>query len=143
MEAFVDSSVLVAALQGDDPRHKPSLAVVTAFSRSKVCTAAHSLAEVYATLTAYPGSRRLTCQMALFYLADLRQKLTVVSLDEEETWKSIEATAMLGLPSGVVYDGLIAACARKAAAKTIYTWNSKHFERLGPEIAKRVKEPSH
>lgn len=50
---------------------------------------------------------------------------------------------MLGLPSGVVYDGLIAACARKAAAKTIYTWNSKHFERLGPEIAKRVKEPSH
>lgn len=141
MEAFVDSSVLVAALQSKDYRHKASVAILDSYSRSKICTAGHALAETYATLTALPAPDRVPCEVALLYLSDIRQQLTVVSLDEDEIWKSIESTATLGLPSGVVYDGLIAACARKAAAKAIYTWNPKHFLRLGPEIAKRVKEP--
>lgn len=141
MEAFVDSSVLVAAFQADDVRHKSSVAILSSFSRSKICTAGHSLAETYATLTGFPGVHRVPCDVALLYLADQRQQMTIVSLDEEEIWASIETAASLGLRSGMIYDRLIAACARKAAAKTIYTWNCKHFERLGPEIAKRVKEP--
>jgi predicted nucleic acid-binding protein len=141
VEAFVDSSVLVAAFQADDVRHKSSVAILNAYSRSKISTAGHSLAETYSTLTAWPGIHRVTPEAASLYLADQRQQMTIVNLDEEEIWASIEASAKLGLRSGMVYDGLIAACARKAAAKSIYTWNRKHFERLGPEIAKRVKEP--
>jgi hypothetical protein len=32
-------------------------------------------------------------------------------------------------------------CALKANAQTIYTWNVKHFNRLGENIAARVRHP--
>ena len=38
-----------------------------------------------------------------------------------------------------VYDALLARCALKAGSETIYTWNTKHFSRLGAEVASRVK----
>jgi len=36
---------------------------------------------------------------------------------------------------------LLAHCALKAEAQTIYTWNVKHFEQLGPDIARRLRTP--
>jgi hypothetical protein len=32
-------------------------------------------------------------------------------------------------------------CALKAGAQSIYTWNVKHFNRLGESIAARVRQP--
>ena len=46
-----------------------------------------------------------------------------------------------GISGGAIYDALIAQCALKAKAQFLYTWNVKHFTRLGPEIANRVREP--
>jgi predicted nucleic acid-binding protein len=42
---------------------------------------------------------------------------------------------------GGVYDAILGRCALKARAEVIYTWNEKHFRRLGPEIAGRVAAP--
>lgn len=42
---------------------------------------------------------------------------------------------------GMIYDMLLAQCALKAKADTIYTWNVNHFQRLGPEVARRIKTP--
>jgi hypothetical protein len=42
---------------------------------------------------------------------------------------------------GAIYDLIVAGCALKAKAQTIYTWNLKHFNRLGPDVASRVKTP--
>jgi predicted nucleic acid-binding protein len=40
-----------------------------------------------------------------------------------------------------IYDALLAACAIKARAETIYTDNERHFNMLGPDVASRVKRP--
>ena len=47
----------------------------------------------------------------------------------------------LGITSGGIYDAIIGRCSLKAGAQTVYTWNVKHFKRLDPEIAARVKTP--
>jgi hypothetical protein len=41
----------------------------------------------------------------------------------------------------MIYDALIARCARKTAADILYTWNVKHFEQFGPDIAGRLRTP--
>jgi hypothetical protein len=41
-----------------------------------------------------------------------------------------EQHAAKGLAGGRVYDGCIAACARKGKADEVLTWNARHFETL-------------
>jgi len=36
---------------------------------------------------------------------------------------------------------LLAQCALKVNATTIYTWDLDHFRLLGPEVARRVRTP--
>jgi hypothetical protein len=49
--------------------------------------------------------------------------------------------ASLGLVGGAVYDRLVAACAAKARAGCLHTWNVCHFDLLGAEIKKLVTVP--
>ena len=42
---------------------------------------------------------------------------------------------------GTIYDALLARCALKAKATTIYTWDLIHFRLLRPEVARRVQSP--
>jgi predicted nucleic acid-binding protein len=49
--------------------------------------------------------------------------------------------ARLEIVGGSVYDGLVAACALKARANHLYTWNARHFNLLGAEIQKLVSMP--
>ena len=102
---------------------------------------AHSLAEVYATLTRMPGSQRADPDQALLILDDIRDRLTLVALDPEEYCSAIADAASQEIVGGTIYDALIARCALKARAKTIYTWNVEHFGRCGPEVASRVRTP--
>ncbi len=41
----------------------------------------------------------------------------------------------------IIYDALILACARKARAEVIYTWNVKHFRLVAPDLSDRIVEP--
>ena len=56
MKGFFDSSVLVPVFYGDHVHHKASLELFIQFDKSTGCCGAHSLAEVYSTLTRMPGS---------------------------------------------------------------------------------------
>jgi len=78
----------------------------------------------------------------MLFLGDVLDRLTVVSLDYQEYFKVLEASSALGIAGGGIYDALLGHCALKAKAQTIYTWNTKHFVRLGPTIAGRVKTPA-
>ena len=75
-------------------------------------------------------------------MATFRERLTIVSLDDQEYFKALVASAALRLAGGAIYDALLAHCALKAKAQAIYTWNTKDFTRLGAEIAGRVKAPA-
>ncbi len=141
MKYFFDTSVLVAAISVGHIHHAPSQAAYLSAAKNNSGCAAHSLAEVYSTLTRYPGKQRVTCEQTLLIIDDIRKRLTTVALDEGEYWLAISDSVAEGIVGGTIYDALIARCALKAKAATIYTWNLDHFRRLRPEIAKRVQTP--
>ena len=143
MKAFLDTSVLVATFYADHEHHPPSIDLFLRFGKKDACCGAHSLAEVYATLTGMPSRRRVSGDEALLFLGDIRERLTVVSLDEQEYFQMAEASATANLAGGAIYDAILAHCALKAKAEVIYTWNTKDFLRLPPAIAGRVKNPGH
>lgn len=141
MKAFLDTSVLVATFYADHEHHALSLDLFLRFDKKDACCAAHSLAEVYATLTGMPSKRRVGGDAALLFLHDVREHLTLVSLDEGDYFQLVEEAASLNLASGAIHDALLGYCALKAQAKILYTWNAKDFLRLPQIIAKRVRQP--
>lgn len=142
MKALLDTSVLVATFYEEHDHHEPSFGVFTRFAKRDVCCASHSLAEVYATLTSMPGRDRVSGTDAVLFLKSIQARLSLVYLNSEEYLAVTESAAACGLSSGGIYDALIGHCALKAKAQTLYTWNLKHFQRLAPAIARRVKSPA-
>ena len=141
MKWFFDSSVLVPALLPDHVHHARSFAAFAAASRKNAGCAAHSLAEVYSTLTRYPGKQRLSAESAALLVQEVEHRLTLVGLDGDEYLAAINRIAGMGIVGGAVYDALIAACAAKAKADMVYTWNVAHFVLLGNDVARRVRTP--
>lgn len=141
MKAFLDTSVLVATFYADHEHHPSSIDLFLRFAKKDACCGAHSLAEVYATLTGMPGKFRVSGDEALLFLNDIRERLTLVALDGPEYLQVVEVCASGGLASGAIYDAVLGHCALKAKAEVIYTWNPKDFLRLSPAIAARVKNP--
>ena len=141
MRAFLDTSVLVATFYGDHEHHTPSLDVFLRFGKAEACCGAHTLAEVYATVTGMPGRWRAGGDAALLFLRDIRENLTLVSLDAAEYFQTIEQAAQANLAGGAIYDALLGRCAVKSKAEILYTWNTQDFLRLPQPIAGRVQRP--
>jgi predicted nucleic acid-binding protein len=138
---FFDTSVLVAAVSVHHMHHAPSQSAYLASSKNNSSCAAHSLAEVYATLTRLPGKQRMSSEQALLVVDDIRQRLTTIALDENEYYSAITDAAAEDILGGAIYDALIAQCALKGNATVIYTWNLAHFRRVGSEVARRAQTP--
>lgn len=88
-----------------------------------------------------PGRDRISSDQAMLFLGHLRQRLTIVALTETEYFQAIEDNAALGIVGGTIYDALLARCAIKVRAETLYTWNLRHYKLLGPDIEKLLKTP--
>lgn len=140
-KAFLDTSVLVATFYGDHEHHRPSFELFLGQKKSTGCTAAHCLVELYAVVTGMPGKDRASPDEALMFLRDVHERLTTIALDDDEYFQVLEDAAMTGISGGASYDALIARCAMKANAQTIYTWNTRHFTRFGGPIAERIRQP--
>jgi predicted nucleic acid-binding protein len=138
---FFDTSALVPVFHRDHIHHETSLKAFEAADKKTACCAAHSLAEVYSTLTRFPGKHRLSGDQALLFLEAIMERCTAIALDARDYVSAIETAAAIGIVGGTIYDALLAHCALKANAETILTWNVEDFRRLGPEVAKRVKTP--
>ena len=141
MKFFFDTSVLVPVFVEEHPHHEASLAVFLRSDKKRGSCAAHSLAEVYATLTRLPGKHRASASEAMLFLENMEERLVLISLDAEEYWRAVMHSAESGIVGGMIYDALLAHCALKARAETIFTWNVEHFRRVGPEVAKRIRTP--
>ena len=141
MKAFFDTSVLVAVFYGDHQHHDASIEALLKFDKSEARCAAHSLAEVYASLTRMPGQHRVTAAQAMLFLETLQSRMTMIALEPAEYFTGIRRLASAGLTGGSIYDGLLALCALKANADVIYTWNLRHFRQCGPEVAARLITP--
>jgi predicted nucleic acid-binding protein len=138
---FFDTSVLIPAFVEDHEDHERCLAAYARSNKRIACCAAHSLAEVYAGVTRLPGVFRASPAQALLFLSDMEDHLTIVSLDSAEYLKAIRQASANGIVGATIHDALLAACAIKARAETIYTDNERHFRMFGAEVARRVKRP--
>jgi predicted nucleic acid-binding protein len=141
MKAFFDTSVLVAVFYGDHTHHQGSLELFIQFDKSTSCCGAHSLAEVFATLTRMPGKHRISGEQAMLFIGSIRERLSIVALDGDEYAQALEASAARGITGGGIYDAILAYCAIKAQAKTIYSWNIRHYTPCGPEVTQRLRTP--
>jgi predicted nucleic acid-binding protein len=139
---FFDTTVLVAALLPDHPHHARSFPLFASATRKQAGCAAHSLAETYSTFTRYPGKERMSAEAASLVVRGIEHRVTLVWLDGDEYCDTIHRMAQLGIVGGAVYDGLVAACAVKAGADRLYTWNVRHFDLLGSEVRKLVTMPA-
>lgn len=142
MKAFLDTSVLIAVFYGDHVHHEASLALFTGHRKRDICCGAHSLAEVYSTLTRMPGKYRVDRDQAMLFISLIQERLAIIALDAEEYIAAIEKAAAAGVVGGLVYDALLASCAMKIKAETIFTWNLRHYERLWPDVKDRVRRPA-
>ena len=141
MKEFFDTSVLIGAFWHGHPHHGASLKLFSAANKRKSACAMHTLAEVYATMTALPVKDVIPPDQALLFVQEVRDRLTVVTLTEDEYFTTIEQTAALHFASGRIYDALLLRCAAKVKAETIYTWNLKHFRAISPALANWIRTP--
>lgn len=141
MKAFFDTSVLVPVFYGDHIHHEASLERFIQFDRSTGCCGAHSLAEVYSTLTRMPGKHRISAEQAVLFIGSVRERLSIAPLDGDEYADALRVSADLGIVGGGIYDALLARCAIKAKAKVIYTWNARHYALCGREVAGKLRTP--
>jgi predicted nucleic acid-binding protein len=141
LKAFFDTSVLVPTFYGDHQHHDASADVFLKFGKKQACCGVHSLAEVYSTLTRMPGKHRISGEQTMLFLSTMRERLTIVTLDDDEYFTAIGAAAAADVVGGTIYDAILAHCAIKVRAEAIYTWNVKHYRMFGAEVARRVRTP--
>ncbi len=141
MKSFFDTSVLVAALVEDHLHHERSFSVFASADPDNACCAAHSLAEFYATVSRLPGRHRISGDQVALMLESVEDRLEIIALSPREYGLTVRYAASAGIVGGMIYDMLLARCALKAQATTIFTWNVAHFQRLGQDVAVRVRTP--
>jgi predicted nucleic acid-binding protein len=97
MKAFLDTSVLVPVFYGDHIHHAPSMDVYTRCEKEDSCCGAHSLAEVYATLTRLPGKHRVIGEQAMLFVGSIQQRLTIIALDADDYINLLQSSAAAGV----------------------------------------------
>lgn len=142
MTSFLDTSVLVPVFLADHPHHAASIALFSTCEPETASCAAHSLAEVYSTLTRLPAPHRASPEQAIKCVEKIATRLRLVGLDGSATLAAIQNAASQNIAGGTIYDSLIATCALQSAADRIYSWNMRHFERFGPNVALELAIPS-
>ncbi len=138
---LADTSVLVPVFVPGHIHHERSFELFSRATVKSAFCAAHSIAEVYATMTRLPGKHRTSAQQALTFLEMIEERFSFVALDVEDYLATIRDAAALGVVGGTSYGALVAACARKAKADVLYTWNIGHFLLLGDVVAQKVRTP--
>lgn len=141
MKSFLDTSVLVAVFHEGHVHHQTSFRLFTELEKASGGCAAHSLAEFYAVATGLPGRLRVRPEHALLFIDSVLERLSIISLDPREYVAALTTFSRMGVTGGTMYDALIASCALKAEAETLYTWNARHWQQLGPAISGRVRTP--
>ena len=141
MKGFFDTSVLVPVFYGDHVHHKGSLDLFIQFDKSTGCCGAHSLAEVYSTLTRMPGKHRISAEQAMLFIGSIRDRLSIIALSGDEYADALQSSAALGIVGGGIYAAMLAHCAIKAQAEAIYSWNGRHFAQCGAEVTRRLRTP--
>ena len=103
---------------------------------------AHTLAELYAVLTALPVQPRISPELAGQLIHDnVLSTCQVIPLIQDDYEAVIAHLSERGLISGVIYDALILHAATKVHIDVIVTLNVKDFARIDPSLADKITAP--
>jgi len=144
MRTLFDTSVLVAALVEQHPKHERALPWLSKAKAHKFdfIISSHSLAELYAVLTTLPLKPRISTSIAWRLINEnIASKAKIVSLSPNEYGTIIKKLSDIGLSGGIIYDALIAGVAQKSKVERIITLNSKHFIKVWLGNANILFEP--
>ena len=137
MKFAIDSSVIVAALNGSDTDHDACRLLLVAGRHS---IHAHALSETFSTLTGGRLGIRVPPQQAAGILREqVASRLDAILLTETDLLNACAETESRGIRGGAIYDYLHLVAARKAGADRFYTLNLSDFQSFhrpgDPEIA--------
>jgi predicted nucleic acid-binding protein len=138
---FFDTSTLIPVFADIHVHSAPSAAAFTSVPAASRACSQHSLAEIFNSLTKPASQEKATPAQAGEFLAYLRGQLKIVELAPKDYFTAVDALIRLNYSGPLIYDMLLLQCARKVNAETIYTWNDKHFKRLAPDLAGRIRTP--
>lgn len=128
MKQGIDTSVIVAALDGSDPDHSVCRTLLLS---AKLAAWSHALTETFSTLTGGRLGIRISPSIAASILRDkVATRLAITNLTEAELLDSYEAAETRGVRGGAVYDYLHLVAARKAGVSRIYTLNVADFRAI-------------
>jgi predicted nucleic acid-binding protein len=139
----LDTSCMVAAVCAWHDRHAAAAAEIERrLGRGeRMAIGAHAIAETYAVLSRLPSPHRLAPADAWTLVrANFVDQATVVALDAPGHIAVLGQLATAGIAGGRTYDGLIAACAESARARTLLTFNVRHFDPPPPGVS--IVEPA-
>ena len=136
MIAFIDTSVLVAAIVGTEDYHRECDALMDS---SELGMFAHGLAETFSILTSGRRKLQMTADAASELIEqDFLPLLSVTSLTPTEMMRAMRDAQSRSVRGGGIYDYLHLVAAQKAKASRIYTLNLSNFRALhrpgDPEI---------
>jgi predicted nucleic acid-binding protein len=144
MKVLLDTSVLVAAMIESHERHAEALPWLQKVKDKELegAVAAHSLAELYAVLTALPLPVRISGRMAWRLIREnISPDFKVVTLSATDYRRVLRSLSSRDVAGGAVYDALIAQAAAKAKVDHLVTLNPKDFQRVWPEGASKIRSP--
>jgi predicted nucleic acid-binding protein len=136
MIAFIDTSVLVAAVVSTEAFHEECDVLLDGVGLGMF---SHGLAETFSTLTGGRRSFQMPAPLATHLLEeDYLPCLTLTSLTPSEMLRAMRDAEFRGVRGGAIFDYLHLVAARKAKATKLYTLNVSNFRafhRTGdPEI---------
>lgn len=129
----LDTSVIVPALMSWHEHHSAAHPIVrdALADEQGVILPVPALVEAYAVITRLPAPWRLRARDAHRLLVEtFRGRAHLVGLAGDEAWDLLDNVVANAVSGGATYDAHIAACARKANARRLVTFNRRHFERL-------------
>jgi len=142
---FFDTSVLVAAAVNSHqhyPRARPALQRVAAGVDSGFMSA-HSIAEVFATLTRMPVQPRMHPAEAIRLISEnIVRHFSIIPIEPDDYMEALDSVAKSGWIGAKIYDVLLLGCAAKCTPDRIYTFNVADFVRIAPSsIAEIICAP--
>ena len=142
MKFFLDTSVFVAAFWGDHPQHAASVKLIKSATPHTAACAAHTVAEVYSTMTRLPVKPVIPPEQALLFIRQIRERFSVIALTDGEYFETVERLAEKGVARSYIYDGLIMTAAAKSEAEVIYTWDTDDFQLVSTvETMTKIRTP--
>lgn len=134
----VDTNCLIAAVCDWHGQHRLAAGAIERRldGGEHMSLAAHALTEAYSVLTRFPAPHRLAPADAWAVLdVSFAQSGTIITLTTSQHVALLARIAKEGVGGGRVYDAIIAACAAKAGAATLLTFNARHFDFAAKELA--------